>query len=83
MHDAKLVVAMRLLQEGKVSLESVFAFPSFDLCLHSRDVSAELELFAIAEPDVVIWLAFDEFDVFLFEGRVKVFVAFGEKAWEE
>lgn len=83
MHDAKLVMAMRLLQEGKVSFEPIFAFPFLNLCLHSCDVGTKLKLFTIAKPDVVIRFAFDEFDVFFFEGCVKVFIAFGEKAWKE
>lgn len=76
-------MTMRLLQEGQVSLEPILAFPFLDLGLHPRNIGAELELFAIAEPDVVVGLALDEPDAFGFERCVKVFVTFDKQAGEE
>ena len=80
MHDAELIVAMRLLEEGQVPLEAGVTLPALDFGLHAGDVGAELELFAVAEPDVVVRLALDELDVFSFEGGVEVGVAFEEEA---
>ena len=67
MRNTKLVVAMRLLQELKISFEPIFTFPPLNFRLHLCEVGGELERLAIAEPDVVIGLTFDELYAFSFE----------------
>ena len=58
---------MRFLQEAQVSGIPILALPLLDLRLHKRQVTAEPELLAIAEPDVVVRLAFSQLDTFFLQ----------------
>lgn len=74
---------MRFLEEGQVSRVSILALPLFNLALHARQICREPEPFAIAEPDVVVGVAFDKFDAFTFETGVKFFESPVKEPWEE
>ena len=74
---------VRLLQKAKVPLKPVLALPLFDLRLHARNVSAELEALAVAEPDVVVGVAFEKVYAFGFEGGAEVVEGFAEEVGKE
>ncbi len=83
MHHARFVVPVGLLHEAQIPLEPIFTLPFLDLDLHARQVAAELEALAVAEPDVVVWLAFQELNAFGGDGGVEVAEDFFEEAGEE
>lgn len=76
---ADLVVVMCFFQVVHIPLEPIFAFPFLDLGLHGGHVGGQLEPLAIAEPDVVVGVAFAEDHIFGFEGCVQVAEGFLEK----
>ena len=49
-----------LLQESKVPLIPIFPLPLLNLLFHSREVGAEQHALAVAEPNVVVWVAFQQ-----------------------
>ncbi len=83
MHHARFVVPVGLLHEAQIPLEPIFTLPFLDLDLHARQVAAELEALAVAEPDVVVWLAFQELNAFGGDGGVEVAEDFFEEVGEE
>lgn len=74
---------MRLGHKSQVPIKAIFAFPFLDLVLHGSDVGGELELLAVTEPNVVIWIAFHELYAFGFERCVEVAESFFEETWQE
>jgi hypothetical protein len=72
MVDTELVVVVGLSKEVEVSRVSVLAFPFLDLRLHQGQIGRELELLAVSEPHVVVWLAFDYVHSFGFQGGIEV-----------
>lgn len=64
MGNAKFIVLMRLVEECQISLKPIFAFPFLNLRLHCRKVRGELEVLAIAEPDVVVGGALHNINAF-------------------
>ena len=70
--DTELIVPVRLLQKREISQVSVLPFPLLDLSLHMCKISRELETLAIAKPDVVIWVTFDQFDSFSLEAGTEI-----------
>jgi hypothetical protein len=76
-------VLVALLQERKVPLIPIFPLPLFDLVLHGREVGAEQHALAVAEPDVVVWVAFQELDAFGLEGRAQLFEGQVEEAGQQ
>lgn len=79
MIHAQLIMRMRLPKVLQISLVSLLSLPLLNLLLHDGEVTRELELLAIAEPDVVVWFAFQELDALGFEAGVE----FGKGAVEE
>ena len=53
-------MAMGLLEETKISLEAILAFPFLDLPLHAGGVRRELKSLAIAKVHLVVGLTFQE-----------------------
>jgi len=47
------------------------------------EIRRKAEALAIAEPDVVIGLALEKFDLFCSQGCTEIFEAFVEEVWEE
>ena len=83
MRNTQFIMPMRLLQESQISLEAILALPFLDLPLHSGRIGGEFEGLAVAEPDVVVGLAFEEFNALGFEGGVEVVKGFAEEVGQE
>jgi hypothetical protein len=83
MSNASLVVDVCFSHPGQISFKSFLALPALDCVLHARNVRGELDTFAVAEPHVVIRLAFPQNNTFIFECGVKVYECFTEHIWEE
>lgn len=60
MSNTQLVMLVGLFQKGEISSISILTLPFLNLLLHVREVGREPEPFAIAEPDIVIGVAFDQ-----------------------
>ena len=71
------------MQEPKVPLEPILAFPLLNLPFHPGCVRGEFEGLAIAEPDVVVGLALEELDSFGLQGCIEVVECLSEEIWEE
>ena len=80
---AEFVVAMGFLEEGKITVEAVFALPFFDFALHAGGRGGEFDALAVAEVNVVVWFAFEQFDALGCEGGVEVFEGFAKEVGEE
>lgn len=65
MRDAELIVLVRLVEKCQIPLEPFFAFPPLNLRLHCRKIRGELEVFAIAEPDIVVGSALYDIHTFV------------------
>ena len=74
---------VRLLQEAQVSVEAILAFPFLHLPLHTGRIGRQLKRLAITKPEVVVGLAFQEFDSFGLEGGVQIVECLSEKVGEE
>jgi hypothetical protein len=83
MTDRKLVMLVTLLQERQVPLIPVLALPFFDLVFHGREVRAEQHALAVAEPDVVVGVAFEQLHAFSFEACAEFFEGQVEEAGQE
>jgi len=83
MRDTQLVVVMRLLQKRQITHEPILALPPLDLLFHHSHVRGHLELLAIAEPDVVVGVAFDEMHALGFERGAEIGKGLAEEAGEE
>lgn len=81
MRDTQLVVRMRFLEKCKIALEPSFAFPFLDFMFHGGDVGRELELLAVAEPNVVIWVAFEQLYTFCFKSRAEISKGLSKEFW--
>ena len=64
---------MALFQELQVPAITILALPLLDLRLHDRQITTQLKALAIAEPDVVIGLAFSKLYAFSLQARVQLF----------
>lgn len=78
-----LVMSMRLPQPFEIPLKALFALPFLDLALHDRRIGRQLEGFPIAEPEVVVRFAFQQFYPFGCEGGVEIVEGFFEELREE
>jgi len=58
MLDADFVMRVRLAEKVEVTPEAGFAFPALDFGLHGGEVAGHAEGLAVAEPDVVVGVAF-------------------------
>jgi hypothetical protein len=83
MHDGLLIVAMRLLQEPQIALKAVDALESLNLVLHDGRVCAELEVCAVVEMYIVVWLALDKVYAFVVERRTQILKRLTEQAREQ
>jgi hypothetical protein len=78
----KLIMLMRLIEECQIALKSIFAFPLLNLRLHGRKIGGELEVLAIAKPDIVVGGTLYDINAFFQEGCVEIAVCFGEEVRE-
>lgn len=76
MYDARLVMYMGLLKKAQISFESIRPLPLFHLGLHPGGVGRELERGPIAEPELIIRIAFEQVHTLGFKTRSKVFKCF-------
>lgn len=83
MCDTELVVHMRFAQKPQIARVPILALPLLDLVFHAGEVCRQLELLAIAEPDVVVWLTFDQLDALSLEAGIQVCKRVVEEAREE
>jgi hypothetical protein len=70
---------MRLSKPCQVPLKALLPLPFLNLPLHDRRVGAKLKALSIPKPEVVIGLAFEEFDALGFERGVEVVKGFLEE----
>ena len=66
MRNTELVVIMGFFEKIEIALEAVLAFPLLDLGLHGGDICREAELLAIAEPDIVVGVTFEQVYILCF-----------------
>jgi hypothetical protein len=72
MFHTELIMPMRFSQKAQISAVTLFALPLLNLPLHEREIAAEPEVLAIAEPYVVIGLAFSELYALSFETCIQL-----------
>ncbi len=78
----ELIMPMGLLKKAQIPLEAIFAFPLLDFIFHTGDVGGQLEGLAIAEPEIVVGLAFHQLHAFGFERGVQVVEGFPKEMGE-
>lgn len=83
MRHRQLVVPVALLQKRQVPLVAILPLPALDLVLHSREIRAEAHALAVAEPDVVVGVAFEQLDALGFEARAQLAEGQVEEAREQ
>jgi len=81
--STELVMFMSLLEESQVAREAILALPLFDLIFHGSHVGRHPELFSIAEPDVVVGVAFHQMDAFILESSAQVLESLAEEVGEK
>jgi hypothetical protein len=77
------IVPVRLLQEGHVALEAVFAFKSLNLTFHECEVGGESKGGVVVKVDVIIGLALYKFDALVVHCGTQVSECFLEKVWQK
>lgn len=82
-YNTDLIMPMCFRQPTQVSLKPIRTFHLLNFLLHDGRVTAQLHPFSIPEPDIVVWLAFQQLDSFRRQRCVEVGEGFFEKLREE
>lgn len=83
MDDGDLIVPMRFVKKGEVSLEPVLPFKSFNLVFHDGEIGRHLERYSIMKMDVVVWLALYKVNTLLFQRCSQIMEGFMEETREQ
>jgi hypothetical protein len=83
MFHTELIMPVAFFQELQISAIPILPFPLLHLPLHDRQITAQPEALTIAEPDIVIRLAFSELHALGFEACAQLFEGAVEEMREE